>query len=283
MKYHIIGSRGYIAQKLLNKIKNDNIANNIVLYSNNNSDYEVGLDLLDEKTFDTSRINDGDYVVFLAAVSSPDMCEHQENLARRVNVNGTKKFIYQCIEKGANVLFFSSDIVNGYTEDVNDEESKVFPFGKYGLMKYEIENEFMGHRQFKVFRLSYVFSQDDKFMKYLISCNKEHKVAEVFDALYRNVVYLKDVLDAIVLLSSTFRSWSNTIFNLSGNELLSRKDLAEIYNNNIDKDLRYVIVKPPTGFFAARPNYICSKSKYTESLLKRQFTNIKDAMINEFK
>ena len=132
-------------------------------------------------------MEENDFVVFLAAISSPDVCEKQYDFARAINVTGTAEFIENCIARGANVLFFSSDVVNGGTLPCSVDETYVgTPIGKYGEMKREIEQRFNGNPHFKVFRLSYVYSRQDKFSRYLDDCAAKGVCAEVFDALYRS-------------------------------------------------------------------------------------------------
>ena len=151
--------------------------------------------------------------------------------------------------------------MNGGTLPCSVDETYVgTPIGKYGEMKREIEQRFYGNPHFKVFRLSYVYSRQDKFSRYLDDCAGKGVCAEVFDALYRSVIYLEDIFEAIFRLSETFGEWENTIFNLSGPELLSRKDLAVLYVQNVAPSLRFVPIIPPEDFFRARPNIIATKS-----------------------
>ena len=245
-------------------------------------DGEIYIDLTkrDSSVFDNIKV--GDFIVFLAAISSPDMCDKSYNFAYEINVVGTKWFISEAIKKGANILFFSSDVVNGATDKPADENFVPNPFGKYAKMKCEIEEYFSKEKQVKFFRLSYVFSKEDKFMKYLMSCVSENKEAEVFEALYRNVIYIDDVIDGILNLSKTFETYENNSFNMSGSQLLSRLDLANIYKECINPNLKISVIKPPIGFFDARPNCIETKSRYVAKLLNHPPTLIKEAMIKEF-
>lgn len=278
MKTHIVGSSGYIASEILSRIH----PGDVMRYSPDGLPGELFLDLTDLSDFDFSAFSKGDYAIFLAAISSPDACENQYALAHSINVTGTIQFIERLVAKAVNVLFFSSDVVNGATEFAHDETSPAKPFGKYGEMKYEVEKYFRGCPQLKVFRLSYVFSETDKFMKYIRSCDTQKTVADVYDALYRNVIYVEDIIDAVFALGRSFSEWKNAVFNLSGKDLLSRKDLAEIYKIEISKSFVYNTSVPDAQFFAARPNVIETKSLYLRDLLNRETTSIGSAMRKEF-
>lgn len=276
--WHLIGSSGFIAARLRQRT----IPESYLRYARGSNDRDVELDLTKPDKWDISRIQRGDFVVFLAAVSSPDICARQPEEARRVNVIGTEQLIGKCLDLGAKVLFFSSDTVIGATDAPCDETALPHPFGEYAMMKREVERRFCGEAGFKVFRLSYVFSREDKFCKYLASCAEKGEKADVFDALYRNVVYVEDVIDAIFRLRETFDRWDNGIFHLSGPELLSRKDMAAIFCEVTGRTPDYSVSVPGPEFFQARPNRIETTSRYLKQLLGREPTRFADAAAIEF-
>ncbi len=277
MNIHIIGSSGYIGKKLIEKIPKNC---SVYTYSRNKEDIHVELTEKDTSYF--KHIEKDDFVIFLSAVSSPDECDKNYDYAYQVNVIGTIWFIRNCIDRGANVLFLSSDVVNGPCEDPAYEDFVVKPFGKYAQMKFEVEDTFKDEKCFKVFRLSYVFSREDKFMKYLDACVSNGKQADVFDALFRSVVYVEDILDGILALKSNFAMCPTSVYNFSGPHLLSRADLAALYKRNVNCLLEYTLSVPPPEFFDARPNTIYTKSYFLEMLLNRLPTSIEEAMKKEF-
>jgi dTDP-4-dehydrorhamnose reductase len=277
----ITGAGGYIADHLLRLIQ----GNTLVLSTSR----EVGsrencipLDLEHPKAFDYGRVSSGDYVVHLAAVTSPDICSNQPEYAWQVNVSGACVFIENCLKRNARVLFFSSDTVYGIDNRCFDEDSPSSPFGAYGIMKHRVESEFIGEENLKIFRLSYVFSKMDKFTRYLTKCAQEACEAEIFHPFYRNVTYLKDVLDAITGLYAKWELFTNKVFNICGDDLLSRADLCSYYRQLIFPELRFKIIEPLDSFFEARPRSIRVKSKYLRDLLRRPPFSIKNAMVLEF-
>jgi dTDP-4-dehydrorhamnose reductase len=279
LQIHIIGGDSYIGNKLVSFLKP---FGSVYSYSRNPVAGENIFELTMPDMFDFSRISPGDYVVFLAAISSPDICEKQFEYAYSINVTGTKEYINRFLDRQANVLFFSSDAVIGSTVKSCNEISHCNPVGYYARMKQEIENHFMGLPNFKVFRLSYVFSHDDKFTRYLHQCDIQGRKAEVFDGLKRNVIYINDVLVAIQEMSNRFLQFKNTIFHLSGPELLSRKNLADYYQKTVSPDFQYCIVEPPLGFFNIRPDVIETSSLFLQKLLRRKPTKIHTAFLYEY-
>lgn len=279
MKFHVVGSNGYIARRLLQRLNPDYT---VVSYSRHRCPNTIFLDLANPGDANLSQIRPDDFVVFLAAISSPDECHNHYDYSYQINVTGTAQFIEESLCRGARVLFFSSDVVVGACRASRDESMPVHPIGEYAQMKHLIEQRFLTHASFKVFRLSYVLSREDKFMAFLQKCSRENIVPDVYDALFRNVVYLEDVIDAIIALEKTFSQWKTPIFHICGLELLSRKDLAHIYQAIVDPSLRFTVSIPDSGFFDARPNIIATKSLYFSKLLQRDPTKVSDALKQEF-
>jgi dTDP-4-dehydrorhamnose reductase len=279
LKIHIIGSGGYIGRNIFSFLKKES---QVVCYSRKPESGDLFFELTRPDDFDFREIQSGDYVVFLAAVSSPDICENEFDYAYAINVIGTKEYIVRLIERKANVLFFSSDVVIGETKFSSDENCICNPVGKYARMKMEIEGAFAGDSHFKIFRLSYVFSRDNNFFHYLNQCTRENKTAEVFDGLKRNAIYLYDILESVKNLSIGFNDYNNAIFHLCGPELLSRKDIADYYRRIVAPCFKYNIVDPPCGFFDVRPNIIETRSLYLFNLLNRDTTTIECALKKEF-
>lgn len=267
---HIIGANGYIGTELCKFYENKNV--DFLCYSNIKDERCSYLDLRDA-SYDI-KLEKGDIVVLLSAISSPDICQNNYELAYSINVTGTSKFIDYCIQQGSNVIFLSSDTVNGATEGgCNDEYSEVHPFGNYAQMKYEIEKKYSNNKHFKTLRLSYVLSDHDKFISYLKNCVEKNEVAEVFDGLYRSVVTLDTVLEAIYSLSINFNFNDYYLCNVSGNQCLSRKDLAHWFKENVPK-LEYKVVETPEAIIKGRPNKIYTKSLFLEKLLGHKVPNL---------
>ena len=266
----IIGKNGFIAKKLLER-------NEYTVTSSNDSK-ELYLDLKNAENFNYSFIDEKSNIILLAAISSPDECNNNYDESYKINVTGTKYFINEAIKRGAKVLFFSSDVVYGNTIKAVDENSLTNPFGNYAKMKDEVEKAFEGEKNFKVFRLSYVLSKEDKYLSYLKSCVDKNEAAEVFHPFSRKVVFIDDVLGAIESILVKWDKFENQKFNICGDEDISRKDIADFYNEEVDNKLKYTIIEPNEKFWEARPKDINITSIYLEKLLGRKVTKIKKAI-----
>ena len=281
MTIFVTGKEGFIAQNLIRKLIEDGF--DVKGTSVDVSSGDLYMDLLNPDKFDYGLIKSGDVVVHLSAISSPDTCENNYEFAYSVNVKGTEYFLSKCMDCGAKVLFFSSDTVYGGNSDgYFDENSGTNPVGKYAAMKREIERIFEKNINFKVFRLSYIFAKGDKYMKYLDSCVLKDEIAEVYSTFLRNVVYIEDLLTAVLALVRDFDKFSWNVCNICGLDLLSRLKLAELYKNFVNKNLGIKDVDPGEEFFKTRPRRISVRSLYFEGLISRKPTHIEKAMQIEF-
>jgi len=280
-KVIITGRTGYIASYLASCSFN----NMAVLTTSCNCDGLsdcLCLDLQHPEKFGFGQITPQDIIIHLASISSPDVCTNNREYAYQVNVKGTCYFIEGCLKKGARVLFFSSDTVYGCTKAPFNEDSECNPVGEYGLMKYEVEKEFMRENRVKAFRLSYVFSRNDKFTQYLSKCANSNNIAEIFHPFYRSVVYLGDLLEAVIRMCTKWDFYPYNIVNICGVELISREDIAHLYKKIVSNNLKIKIVNPGESFFSARPESIFLVSKYFSKLLERKPKKIGTAITKEF-
>jgi len=280
MSVLVVGKNGFLAKKLAPCLN----PRSRVLYTSSRevSHDTLSLDLLKPKEFDYGAIDSSTRVVLLAAISSPDLCANKYDLAYAVNVSGTAYFIEQCLARKAKVLFFSSDTVFGECAVQVDETSDVNPIGPYANMKRVVESRFAGEIDFKTLRLSYVFSREDKFTSYLHKCALSEVEAEIFRPILRRVVYLNDVLGAIKALCESWSVVDAQVINACGPDLLSREDIATMYQEEVNAALRLKISEPTEAFFAARPKCINMGSGVFSRVIGYEPTAIRQAMRREF-
>lgn len=274
-KYLVIGKNGYIAKAFAEKVFNEQV---IYTTSGDEKGKAIYLDLTDPENFDYTIIDDQTTVLLLAANSSPDACLNNYDKAYQLNVRGTSAFIEKVLSKDARVLFFSSDTVYGEAEYDVDELSEVHPLGEYANMKYEVEQRFLGEKNFKVFRLSYVLSKHDKYMQYIVNCMKKSETAEVFEPLDRAVVYIHDVIDAIHSITTMWEQFTPSIVNLAGPEIVSRAVIARYVAELFPNELKFTVSCPSDEFYKARPRIINMRSRYLSDLIGHDATPIKQAL-----
>jgi dTDP-4-dehydrorhamnose reductase len=276
----ITGRSGFLSARLGARLARDHA---VRFTSSRTGEDALPLDLAQAAEFDYGVIREGDIVILLAAISSPDVCRNEFERAYAVNVTGTIRFAKECLERGARILFFSSDTVYGAVEGACDENSELRPAGEYARMKAEVEQRFPGEPGFRTFRLSYMFSREDRFTRYLRDCGARGEEAEVFHPMSRRIVHVDDVVAATAALCERWeRPGASPTVNVGGPELLSRVDLAALFRDVVDRRLRFRVVSPGSAFFEARPRVINMESRYLAGLLGRSPHTIRDALELEF-
>lgn len=278
-KYFVIGGRGYVGAKLFSSIPHGVIA---LRTASSDSASFLRLRLEAPQDFADLPIADGDVVFLTAAISAPDICAREHARAWSANVTGTSSFIQSVIDRGARVVFFSSDTVYGEREDEFDEKAVCKPAGEYAEMKREVEQRFSGNASFKAIRLSYVFSREDKFSRYLAGCAERNEEADLFHPFFRAIVHRDDVVDGALALAARWDDVPEQVINFGGPQVLSRIEFAECLRETNLHDLRFKVTEPGADFFKNRPRVIAMTSPVFAGLLGRLPRTLRDAARLEF-
>ena len=275
----IVGAGGYLGKVLYSKAINIGAAIGTSSLGGNNL---LALRLDAPNQFDYSKIHPGDTVMLTAAISAPDICAIEHDRAWDVNVTGTTSLIQAVIDRGAKIVFFSSDTVYGEQKDLFDETAKCNPAGEYAKMKYEIEQRFSGNESFKSIRLSYVFSREDKFSNYLVGCTVRNDSASLFHPFFRAIVHRDDVVKGALALALRWNEVPEQVINFGGPQVLSRINFAECLREAHLHDLRFKVTQPDTVFFKNRPRVIAMTSPVFARLLGRPPSSLSKAASLEF-
>lgn len=278
-RYFVIGGRGYVGAALYSSIP-DGVLGFATASSETESFLRLRLEV--RQDFANLEVSFGDVVFLAAAISAPDTCAREYGRAWAVNVTGTSEFVTQVISRGGHVIFFSSDTVYGERSDAFDEAAKTDPAGEYAEMKAEVEKRFLGHPLFKSIRLSYVFSRQDKFTKYLSECAERGEEAELFHPFYRAIVHRNDVVEGALALAQRWDEFPQPVINFGGPEVLSRIDFAECLKGNALPSLRFRVTAPGDEFFKNRPRMIAMSSDILPLLLGRPKRTLAEAARIEF-
>lgn len=264
MNIAVVGSSGYIAKYLVEKFGTKEQIDRILKIGRTGK-ADLYLDLLEAEKFCYEMLKDMDYVIFTAAVSSPDQCAEDFDYCWQINVSGTVYFITESLRRGCRVLFFSSDAVFGedqgeaYTE--NSETNATTP---YGRMKKAVEDSFRNESEFKSLRLPYVVSREDHFCSFCLECISKQKTADIFHPFYRNCIFIHDVAQVVYWLMRNWDEYPYSVLNIAGKELISRVRIADELNRHLGNRLKYSILSPGDAFYKNRPRITQMKSLYIQ-------------------
>jgi dTDP-4-dehydrorhamnose reductase len=277
MRSFVVGASGYIGKHLLAASA---IPKTGTSSTESSTLLRLRLEFPDE--FDYEIFQPADVVFLTAAISAPDVCTREHERAWAVNVTGTSKFIARVVARGGRVVFFSSDTVYGERGDDFDEQAACNPAGEYAEMKREVERHFLGNPLFKVIRISYVFSKEDKFTKYLVGCAARGDDAEIFQPFYRAVIHRDDIVHGALALARCWDDFPHAAINFGGPAVLSRVEFAETLREIAVPNLRFHVVEPDAEFFRSRPKAIAMRSPILARLLGRPALTLRESAMIEF-
>ena len=264
MKIAIVGSSDYIAGFLRQRLESDPDIDQILKIAQDDT-ADAKINLAEPENFDYSCLNGIDFIVFTAAISSPDKCAQEYDFCWNINVTGTSYFIYEALKRNCKVLFLSSDAVFGDIQGkIYDEGSLTDAQTSYGKMKKAIEDEFKNNPHFKVIRLSYVASTKDRFISYCLKCIESGDEADIFHPFYRNVIVVSDVVDVVQWFAKHFDEYKPFVLDVAGKELVSRVRIADELNRYFNGKLKYSITLPEGDFYKNRPKTTQMKSLYMQ-------------------
>lgn len=267
----IIGATGNVGKRLLEK--------SLDVWHDDVEAIATRLDK-DELEYDFASLGHDDVIAFCAAISEPSVCSNNPELARKVNVIKTIEFIEKSTQRGARVVFLSSDAVYGNVDNQFDEQWQKNPVGVYGKMKSEVEEYFKGNELVKVLRSSFNFFKEDRFTSYLEKCSSTGEVAEIFSPFERSVIHRDDTVDAILSLS---RNWDGPQFiNCGGPKTVCRSEFAQILKEEVFPDLKFEVVRPPESFYRDRPSSVTMMSHPLINVLGRPQRSLREAVCMEF-
>ena len=148
-----------------------------------------------------------DVVFHCAAYTAVDNAEDNEELARLVNVSGTKYLSEVTKEIGAKLIYISTDYVfdgtkpYGETYDVDDTTN---PTSVYGKTKLEGENEVKNNPKHFIVRTSWVFGiNGNNFIKTMLKLSETRNEINVVSDQFGSPTYTVDLARLLVDLALT--------------------------------------------------------------------------------
>lgn len=146
-----------------------------------------------------------DVIFHCAAWTAVDKAETEEELVRKVNVDGTKNLTDASIEVGAKMIYMSTDYVFDGTKDgVYKEDDEVNPKSVYGKTKYEGEEVVRTNPKHFITRISWVFGiNGNNFIKTMLKLSDNHDELNVVDDQVGSPTYTVDLAKLLVEMAQT--------------------------------------------------------------------------------
>ncbi|MGI5908125.1 MAG: dTDP-4-dehydrorhamnose reductase [Christensenellales bacterium] len=166
------------------------------------------LDITDSAAvFDQVKKAEPDAVINCAAYTNVDACEHNVDLAYRVNAMGARNLACASFEAGAKMVQISTDYVFS-GEGVRDEDGSVRayvendrpgPVNVYGKSKLAGEEMVRAHNPHHlIFRTAWLFGEGANFVRTMLRLAKDHDSLTVVNDQWGNPTSTKELARLII-------------------------------------------------------------------------------------
>lgn len=147
-----------------------------------------------------------DAVIHCAAYTAVDAAEDNQELCRKINVDGTRNIAEVCKAMDIPMMYFSTDyIFNGRGENFWKEDDEKQPLNVYGQTKYEGElavQELI--QKYFILRISWVFGVNgNNFIKTMLRLGKERGAVGVVSDQIGSPTYTYDLAKLVIDMIQT--------------------------------------------------------------------------------
>jgi putative glycosyltransferase (TIGR04372 family) len=181
-------------------------------------------DLADPKSFFPTDLK---FQAAILCAGSTRLSDCQENpaLTRKVNINGILRAARALLERGAYVLFLSTDAVFDGSSLLPGEEIPTSPCNEYGRQKAEAEARLLAlaPQQVAICRLNKVLAPETPIIRTFLGKISRGESMPAFSNLKMSPVSLDYVIGALARMLAAKQAG---IFHLSGGDDLTYLDLA---------------------------------------------------------
>lgn len=147
-----------------------------------------------------------DAVIHCAAYTAVDAAEDNQELCRKINVDGTRNIAEVCKAMDIPMMYFSTDyIFDGQGENFWKEDDEKQPLNVYGQTKYEGElavQELV--QKYFILRISWVFGVNgNNFIKTMLRLGKERGAVGVVSDQIGSPTYTYDLAKLVIDMIQT--------------------------------------------------------------------------------
>ncbi|MEM3630612.1 MAG: dTDP-4-dehydrorhamnose reductase [Nitrososphaerota archaeon] len=246
----------------------------------------IKLDISNEKmVFKIIKDINPDAIFHCAALTDVDKCEINKEIAKRININGTK-FIAKIAKKtNSYLIYISTDYVFDGSKGMYKEEDEPNPINFYGYSKLlgekiieKIEGEYLIARASVIYGSKPASGKTNFALWILDNLNKNQNIKVLTDQ------YVSPTLNtnlAEILLEAYERNITG-IYHIAGAERVSRYEfalkLAEVFNLN--KNLIIKAKMDEMDWIAKRPKDTSLDTSKANNVFKVKPINLNEALNN---
>lgn len=235
MKVLITGVNGFLARHLVYYLSNKTNCNIIATAKNGlkgNLPATVtyqNLDITNEQeVIDTIAFHLPQIIIHTAAMSKPDECEDDKEMALLTNSTAVVFLVKACLKNNIYLIFTSSDFIFGNDGEITDQ-TQPNPLNYYGQTKLWAEEIIKAQMlQYSIVRPVFMYGKQITdirgcFLHWVLNNLKQGKEIKVVNDQPRKPTYVVDVCEIILQLLQEKKVGT---FNICGDEVLTPYQMA---------------------------------------------------------
>lgn len=222
-----------------------------------------------------------DIIIHTAAVTKPDVCEEDRDMAYRVNVTGTESLIQAAKATRAKFIYLSTDLVFDGRSGLYREDDPPNPLSCYAWTKLEGEKIVAANSvNYCIVRTAVIYGpsiQGGSFSEWIIRGLKEGKQVPLFVDQFRSPILVTNLAQA--LLEICHRDVTG-LYHLGGAERINRLDFGRILALEYgfsESNLSSVSMND-FGFKAPRPKDCSFDLSRAKKTFKIKFLGVKEGI-----
>jgi dTDP-4-dehydrorhamnose reductase len=240
MKVFITGGSGLLGSSLVYSFVENGNSKVFATYNNHPIEMEeacfIPLDITNKKDiFQRIENVDPDVVVHTAALTNVDFCEDNSEVAREVNIGGTKNVAKACAKIDAKMIYISTDYIFDGRKGNYSEIDIPAPINYYGKTKLEGENMVKNFAtNYTIVRTSlYGWNIQKKlsFAEWIITNLEKNQRINVLADQFSSLMLVNDCAEIILKI---IEANITGLYNVASCEKVSKfyfaKRLAEIFD-----------------------------------------------------
>jgi dTDP-4-dehydrorhamnose reductase len=269
LRIFITGGSGVIGSKLVKSLSKENEVYYTFLAHPNlvEGSTPYKLDIAQRKsTLDLIMRIKPEVTIHTSALTDVDLCETNQELANKINIQGTRNIIDACKAINSKVVYISTSNVFDAKKKVFSEDDRPNPINYYGFTKLEGEKIVTGsHLPFLIIRTDQPYSWVEKwqrksFVMWILEKSRLNTIVGVFVDWYNNPTFLDNFVEAT---NGLVKAEKEGVYHVVGSDFINRYEwalkIAEIFSE--DKNKICPIRSEQSKLPAKRANANLSNSK----------------------
>lgn len=273
MNILITGGAGYVGTSLIPQLlQNDHkvhVFDNLLFGGDpllpffRDPDFKFTLGDIREKEAIRKAVADADAIIHLAAIVGFPACRKEPDLAKAVNVDGTKNLI-DVTSKDQLIIYGSTGSNYGAVEDICTEETPLNPLSLYGQTKSLAEKMIIENRRAIAWRFATAFGVSARLRLDLLINDFTYKaVTQGYLVVYekhfkRTFIHVHDMGRVFLLGLEKQDIMAENVYNVGSEKMNhSKEQICELIRNYTNAYIHYADI----GEDADKRNYVVSYEK----------------------